>query len=56
MKKELKPIPLSQPIEGDEAWFYRNPKSIDVCIYKKGKGTLVVRIPLKKITPNTPQV
>lgn len=44
MKKDLNPHPIKNVLTGDEAWLYRNSKSIDVCIYQKGKGTLVARI------------
>lgn len=48
MKKKLEPIQI-KVTNGDDAWLYVNPKSIDVCIYRKGYGTLTARITERKL-------
>ena len=48
MKKNLEPKNI-RVVTGDEAWMYQNPKSIDVCIFQKGKGTLVARVTKKQL-------
>lgn len=48
MEKQLKPIKL-RTINGDEAWMYIDPKSIEVYISKKGTQTLSARITLNKL-------
>lgn len=53
MEKESEPIQLTirKNDTADEAWFYRNKKSIEVCIYKRGQNPLTVTVPLSKIAP-----
>jgi hypothetical protein len=41
MNKPIKARPLNS---GDEAWFYMNPKSIDVYCYRKGGNAYSCRI------------
>lgn len=44
-----RPVKVRALNKGDEAWFYRNPKSIDVYCYRNGTGTISCRITRKQI-------
>lgn len=46
MTKPVKARPLNP---GDEAWFYKNPKSIDIYCYRKGAATLSCRITRRQL-------
>lgn len=51
MDKDLQPTTLTvrKNDTADEAWFYKNKNTINVCIYKKGVGTLTITVPLSKL-------
>ena len=46
MTKPVKARPLNS---GDEAWFYKNPKSIDIYCYRRGAATLSCRITRRQL-------
>jgi hypothetical protein len=48
MERQLDSIPV-KVMNGTDAWIYVNPKSIDVCIWQRGVGTLVARITEKQL-------
>lgn len=60
MRKDNEPIKIRATESSDDAWLYVNEKSIEVCIWRKGYGTLSARITenqLRKIlsTPSEQQ-